>query len=384
MELASNPNNNMSPGKRDILNLSPEELKEELTAMGEKPFHAGQIIRWMYKGTTSFQEMSDLSGSLQRKLDSRFFVGTLQQLKRLVSSDHQAIKYLYLLLDDNIIECVVLKYHHGVTLCLSTQVGCAMGCRFCASTRGGLVRNLTAGEMEAQVLSVQRDLTGHDSGNLGGLVLMGCGEPLNNYVNVLKFIRQIHDPGGFDMGYRNITLSTCGLVPQMRRLAEEGLSINLAVSLHAPNDVLRRKIMKVANAYTIQEVVDAGRYYYEKTGRRVTFEYTLIRGLNDRPEHARELAALLDGFPCHINLIPLNENGQDGLRRSSEGSVHRFEMELEHAGKNVTRRRELGLDIQGACGQLKAAYLERKQDGSGRSDHGIRSIQSPGNPQENQ
>ena len=164
MELTSNPNNNMSPGKRDILNLSPEELKEEMTVMGEKPFHAGQITRWLYKGTTSFQEMSDLSGSLQSKLDSRFVIGTLQQLKRLVSSDHQAIKYLYLLLDDNIIECVVLKYHHGVTLCLSTQVGCAMGCRFCASTRGGLVRNLTAGEMVAQVLSVQRD---HGLGDIG-------------------------------------------------------------------------------------------------------------------------------------------------------------------------------------------------------------------------
>ena len=362
-ELHSDPKAK-TDAKSDILDLSFEELKAEMTSLGEKSFRADQIAKWLYKGAASFEEMTDLSKSLIQKLDRHYTIGTLRQLKRLVSSDNQTIKYLYLLSDDNIIECVVMKYYHGVTLCLSTQVGCAMGCSFCASTRGGRIRNLTAGEMTAQVLSVDRDLSGLGREQIGGLVLMGCGEPLDNYANTLKFIRQIHDPKGSHMGYRNITLSTCGLVPGMRALAEEGLSINLAVSLHAPNDAIRRKIMKIAHAYSIKEVVDAGRYYFEKTGRRVTFEYILIKGVNDRPEHARELSALLKGFPCHINLIPLNENGHSRQKRSSEESIRRFESELESAGKNVTRRREMGLDIQGACGQLKAAYSKNVQDGS--------------------
>jgi 23S rRNA (adenine2503-C2)-methyltransferase len=349
--------------RTDILELTLDELKSEMSALGEKPFRAGQIYKWLYKGAAHFEEMTDLSKTLIQKLNEHYTIGTLQQLKRLVSSDNHTIKYLYLLNDDNIIECVAMKYHHGVTLCLSTQVGCAMGCSFCASTTGGLIRSLTAGEMMDQVLSVNRDLAAHGKEQIGGLVLMGSGEPLDNYANTLKFIRQIHDPKGFNMGYRNITLSTCGLVPKMRALADEGLSINLAISLHAPNDAIRKNIMRIANAYSIEDVIDASRYYFEKTGRRITFEYALIKGINDQPEHAGELSTLLKGFPCHINLIPLNENEHSSQKRSNEDSIKRFAGILESAGMNVTRRREMGLDIQGACGQLKAAYLKKEKGG---------------------
>jgi 23S rRNA (adenine2503-C2)-methyltransferase len=359
------PDTKMRPDnqKPDIFDLSLEELKNEITSLGEKPFRAEQIYKWLYKEAASFEEMTDLSRALIQKLDEHFAIGTLQQLKRLVSSDNCTIKYLYLLSDNNIIECVAMKYHHGVTLCLSTQVGCAMGCSFCASTTGGLIRSLTTGEMMAQVLSVNRDLASQGREQIGGLVLMGSGEPLDNYANTLKFIRQIHDPRGFNMGYRSITLSTCGLVPRMRALADEGININLAISLHAPNDAIRREIMKIANAYSIKDVIDASKYYFEKTGRRITFEYALIRGINDQPEHARELSALLKGFPCHINLIPLNENEHSSQKRSREDSIKRFESVLESAGMNATRRREMGLDIQGACGQLKAAYLKKEKGG---------------------
>lgn len=349
--------------KSDILNMSLEELKDEVVSIGEKPFRAEQIYKWLYKGAASFEEMTDLSKPLIQKLSDHFIIGGLKEIERLVSSDNNTIKYLYLLADNNIVECVSMEYHHGITLCLSTQVGCKMGCSFCASTTGGLVRNLTAGEMMAQVLAVNRDLALLGKDRLGGLVLMGSGEPLDNYKNTLEFIRKVHDPKAFNMGYRNITLSTCGLVPKMRALAEEEISINLAISLHAPNDTIRREIMKIANAYSILDVVNASKYYFEKTGRRITFEYALIKGVNDKTEHARELCTLLKGFPCHINIIPLNEVEHSDQRRSTEESIYHFINILESTGINVTRRREMGLDIQGACGQLKATYLKGEKQG---------------------
>jgi len=348
--------------KKDILDRSLDELKADMAAMGEKPFRGEQVYRWLYKGVSSFEEMTNLSKQLIAKLNEHYELKPLKTLKRLVSSDMHTIKYLYLLSDNNIIECVAMKYHHGVTLCLSTQIGCAMGCSFCASTTGGLVRNLTAGEMTAQVLESNKDLIAHGWGPINGLVLMGSGEPLDNYDNTMRFIHQIHEPKGLNMGYRNITLSTCGLVPKMRLLAEEDLSINLAVSLHAPTDEIRCKIMKIARVYPIRDVVNASRYYFDKTGRRVTFEYALIHGVNDRPQHAVQLAQLLKDFPCHINLIPLNENTHSKQRRSTDESIRRFIEILESYGLNATRRREMGLDIQGACGQLKNFYLSSKDE----------------------
>jgi len=344
--------------KIDILDLSLDELKSDMVSLGEKPFRGEQIFKWLYRGT-SFGDMTNLPKSLREKLESYFVIGTLQPLKRLISSDKHTIKYLYLLADNNIIECVVMKYYHGNTICLSTQVGCAMGCSFCASTTGGLIRQLTTGEMMAQVLEVNRDITKLGWKHVSNIVLMGSGEPLDNYENTLKFLYQVHDPKGYNMGWRNITLSTCGLVPKMRLLADEGLNINLAVSLHASNNRIRKKIMKIANVYSIEEIIEASRYFYEKTGRRVTFEYVLIGNINDKPEHALELSTLLKGFPSHVNLIPLNENKNSNYKRSKDSTVHKFMSVLKSAGINVTIRREMGLDIQGACGQLKAAFLEK-------------------------
>lgn len=349
-----------SKDKIDVLDRSLEELKADLVSLGEKSYRAEQVYQWLYKGASDFSEMTNLSKALIQKLQSRYAIGMLAQQKRLVSSDQHTIKYLYLLSDNNIIECVVMKYHHGNTICLSTQVGCAMGCSFCASTTGGLVRQLTAGEMMAQILEVNRDIDGLGWQPVNGVVLMGSGEPLDNYANTMKFLHQVHHPEGYNLGWRNITLSTCGLVPKMRLLADEGLGINLAVSLHAPNDRIRQSIMRIANAYPIQEVVEASRYYFEQTGRRVTFEYALIHHVNDRPEHASELASLLAGFPCHINLIPLNENRHSSQKRSRQETIKKFASILNSAGINATHRREMGLDIQGACGQLKAAYLEQQ------------------------
>ena len=343
----------------DLLSMTPEEIGEAVAGLGEKPFRAKQIFKWLYRGATDFTEMTDLPKGLIRKLGEKHTICRLREEAKKISSDGHTIKYLFLLPDDHIIECVEMEYHHGITLCLSTQVGCRMRCSFCTSTTGGLLRHLTPGEMCAQVLAVNRALAQRGKPELHGLVLMGSGEPLDNYDNTLKFLRLIHEPDGLNMGYRNITLSTSGLVPRMRDLAEEGIPINLAVSLHASNDRIRREIMPVASAYSIADLMDASRTYFEKTGRRVTFEYALIRGKNDGIDHARELAALLRDFPSHVNVIPLNEVPHAGYKRSSEEQIRLFMEELKRCGVNVTRRRELGLDIEGACGQLKASHLKR-------------------------
>lgn len=349
--------------KTDILSKSLDEIKRDLISMGEKSFRGEQIYEWLYKkGVTSFHEMTNLPQTLILKLESQYSIGTLRLLKRLISKDRHTIKYLYLLGDNNIIECVVMKYHHGNTLCLSTQVGCAMGCSFCASGAGGLVRNLSVGEMTAQLLKTDRDISELGWGRITGMVLMGSGEPLDNYDNTLEFLHQSHNPKGFNMGWRSITLSTCGMVPKIRLLADEGISINLAVSLHASNDEMRRRIMRIANVYSIKDVIEASRYYFEKTGRRVTFEYALIQDENDKPEHAEELAYILREFPCHVNLIPLNENMHSSSKRSRIQVINKFESVLKSAGISVTRRREMGLDIQGACGQLKASFLNGTAD----------------------
>jgi 23S rRNA (adenine2503-C2)-methyltransferase len=324
----------------------------------EKPFRAKQVYQWIYKGVSNFEEMTDIPKPLKEKLSSRFYIGGIRVLKKLISKDDSTRKYLFLLQDHNIIECVVMKYYYGNTLCLSTQVGCRMGCKFCESTKQGLVRNLEPGEMMAQVLQANRDLNSPNQRSIRNIVLMGSGEPLDNYDNTLKFLRLLHAPEGWNMSYRNMTLSTCGLIPGIMKLAEENIPLTLSISLHAPNDDIRRQLMPVASAYGVSEIIDAAKEYFNKTGRRVTFEYSLIHGVNDKQENALELAARLKGFPCHVNVIPVNEIKDSEFTRSNEFEIRQFIKILQDSGIQVTRRRELGQDIQGACGQLKRGYLD--------------------------
>lgn len=344
----------------DIAGMTLSELKETAAALGEKPYRGGQIFKWVYQGAQAFEDMTNLPKGFLEILQNHCRFTVLREHARVPSKDGTTIKYLFLLPDDHIIECVVMEYHHGNALCLSTQVGCRMGCGFCASQAEGFVRNLTPGEMTAQVLAAQRDLHSRGRKGLSNLVLMGSGEPLDNYDNTLKFLRLIHDPEGFNLGYRHITVSTCGLVKGMRSLAREGLPVNLAVSLHSVRDTVRRQLMPSAAANSVGDIVDAARAYAQETGRRVTFEYALIQGVNDSPEDARMLASLLKGFPSHVNLIPLNEGPHTPLKRSGEEAARRFLEVLTAHKVQATRRRTLGLDIGGACGQLKASRIQQK------------------------
>ena len=348
----------MTGAKVDILGLMPHEIIEGLQEMGEQAFRGKQVISWLYKGVNSFEDMTNLPKTTRKKLEDTYIIGSVKQIDKRISKKGDTIKYLCLLADHNIIECVVMKYNYGNTLCLSTQVGCRMGCSFCASTKQGLVRNLEAGEMVAQVVMANSQLGQEGERGIRNIVLMGSGEPLDNYDNVIKFLRLVHHPDGLNISYRNITLSTCGLVPKMIKLAQENIPITLSISLHAPNDELRKKIMPVASAYRVDEVIEAGRYYYQKTGRRVTFEYSLIDRLNDNVKDARELAHKLKDFSCHVNVIPINEIEGVPIKRSSESRIQAFVHTLKSLGVHVTRRRELGQDIEGACGQLKRRYLD--------------------------
>ncbi|HZJ57749.1 MAG TPA: 23S rRNA (adenine(2503)-C(2))-methyltransferase RlmN [Clostridia bacterium] len=343
----------------DILDKSPAEIVEILKQIGEQGFRGKQVVNWLYKGIEDFDDMTNLPMTVRTKLRERYVIGRVNQMEKIVSDKGDTIKYLCLLHDDNIIEDVVMGYDYGNTLCLSTQVGCRMGCSFCESTRQGLIRNLEVGEMVAQVLMANTDMgtVGTGERNIRNIVLMGSGEPLDNYDNVVKFLRLIHDPETLNIGYRNITLSTCGLVPGIRRLADEDMPITLAISLHAPNDKLRRRIMPAASAYGILEIVEAAKYYFERTGRRVSFEYSLMDGINDGSDEAMELGKLLGDFPCHVNVIPINTIEGAPYNRSPEARIQLFEKNLRSAGIQVTRRRELGQDIGGACGQLKSGYL---------------------------
>jgi len=347
--------------KQDILDKSPEEITDILKQIGEPSFRGKQLLNWLYRGTKSFEDMTNLPKHTRIKLKERYMIGRVKQIKKMTSDNSDTIKYLCLLHDSNIIECVVMRYDYGNTLCLSTQVGCRMGCSFCESTRQGLIRNLEVGEMVGQVLMVNADLGEAEKRNIRNVVLMGSGEPLDNYDNVVKFLNLIHDPNTLNISFRNITLSTCGLVPRMRELADMDIPITLAVSLHAPNDESRRRIMPVASAYSVREVVEAAKYYFERTGRRVSFEYSLMEGVNDGVEQAEELGRLLEDFPCHVNIIPINTIEGAPYRRSPEVRIQLFEKSLRSAGIQVTRRRELGHEIGGACGQLKRGYVDTLQ-----------------------
>nr|WP_027870240.1 23S rRNA (adenine(2503)-C(2))-methyltransferase RlmN [[Eubacterium] cellulosolvens] len=338
----------------DIKSMLPDELKEALAKMGEKPFRAGQIFEWLHgKRVENYVDMTNLSKNLREKLSDSYPLTALSCVREEVSKVDGTRKYLFALPDNNVIESVWMKYHHGNSVCISSQVGCRMGCRFCASTLGGLVRSLTASEMLEQVYQIQR-LTGERVSNI---VIMGSGEPLENYENVVRFVRLVSHEKGLNLSQRNITISTCGIVPNIRRLADEELSVTLAISLHAPTDEKRKNLMPIANKYSIAEIMDACRYYFSRTGRRLTFEYALTGGQNDSDEDAAELARLLSRLNCHVNLIPVNPVRERSFIRPDRTAVLEFQNKLENFGINVTIRREMGSDINGACGQLRKSYL---------------------------
>lgn len=337
-------------GKPDIKSMTLEEVKQQLAGLGEKSFRAGQLYEWMHrKLARGYEEMSSLSGELRKRLAEQFTYTALEAVRIQESKADGTKKFLFRLEDGNEVETVWMRYKHGNSVCISSQVGCRMGCRFCASTIDGLERSLTASEMLDQIYAVTL-LTGERVSNV---VVMGIGEPLDNYDNLLRFIRLLTDENGLHISQRNLTVSTCGLVEQMKRLAEEKLQITLALSLHAATDEKRRKLMPVANRYSLEELMEACAYYFNKTGRRITFEYSLVRDVNDTQKDAQLLAALVRGLNCHVNLIPVNPIEERDFRESGQENIRRFKEKLERNRINVTVRREMGRDIDGACGQLR-------------------------------
>ena len=341
----------------DLKSQMLSELQQEMEQLGEPKFRAKQISSWMHeKLADSFDEMTNLPKSLREKLQQRYEWVRLELVQVQQSDQDRTCKFLFRLPDGNVIESVRMKYHHGNSVCISSQAGCRMGCRFCASTLEGLVRNLTPSEMLEQVYQITRD-TGE---RVSHVVVMGTGEPLDNFDNLLRFIELLTGEGGQNLSQRNVTVSTCGLVPKIRELAEKKLQITLALSLHAPNQEKRRELMPVANKYELSSVIDACKTYVELTGRRITFEYSLVAGANDSPENAKELADLIKGINCHVNLIPVNPIKERNYKRPKGEAVQGFKNKLEKYGINVTIRREMGQDIDGACGQLRKKYMERQ------------------------
>ena len=344
--------------KTQLLGFTPEELAAFFKAQGQPAFRAKQVFAWLHQGVP-FEKMSNLPKALRETLQSTCIDNPVSVLETIESKIDGTIKLLYRLPDDHVIEGVLMRYKYGNTLCLSTQVGCRMGCKFCASTLDGCARSLTPAEMLGQIVCANGILAAQGEGQkVGNIVLMGSGEPFDNYDNVVRFLRILRMEGGLCIGMRSVSLSTCGLVPQMRRFAEENLPVTLSLSLHAPNDAIRQQTMPVAKKYSMEEVLDACRYYIEKTGRRVIFEYALVHGVNASPEQAAELAGKLRGMQCHVNLIPLNAVPERGLQGVTEREVDTFRKALEAKNISVTRRREMGDDIEGACGQLRRRYLK--------------------------
>ena len=344
--------------KLDIKSMHINELEDLLQELGEPKFRAKQIFDWLHaKQVDSFGEMTNLSKGLREKLSETASINGVEMVRKLVSQMDGTRKYLFALSDGAIIESVLMKYEHGNTVCISTQVGCRMGCKFCASTLDGVERGLTAGEMLSQIYAIQKDC----GERVHGTVLMGSGEPLDNYDNVVKFLRLINDPRGQNMGQRHITLSTCGLVDKMYDLAEEDLQITLAVSLHAPNDGIRTQTMPIAKVYSMEKLLQACRDYAEKTKRRITFEYALIHGVNDGDEHAWELVKKLRDMLCHVNLIPVNDVKERNYVKSTAERVKRFASILNENGVETTVRRKLGSDIDAACGQLRRSHIKENE-----------------------
>lgn len=342
----------------DLKSMTMEELEACITELGEKKFRAGQIYQWLHeKLVENYNQMTNLSQTFREKLQDQYPLTKLKMLEMQESAIDGTRKYLFELSDGNVIESVWMKYHHGNSVCISSQVGCRMGCRFCASTLDGLERNLLPSEMLEQIYGIIR----HTGERVSNVVVMGTGEPLDNYDNLLRFIQLLTAEKGQHISQRNITVSTCGLVEKMRQLAEEKLQITLALSLHAPTDEKRRELMPVANKYSLKELIPACQYYFEQTGRRITFEYSLVAGVNDTEEEAEELIALIQHLNCHVNLIPVNPIKERNYRQSGRDNILRFKNKLEKNKINVTIRREMGRDIDGACGQLRRRYtLQRK------------------------
>ncbi|MDD7390214.1 MAG: 23S rRNA (adenine(2503)-C(2))-methyltransferase RlmN [Lachnospiraceae bacterium] len=337
----------------DVRAMYPEELEALILSLGEKKFRAKQLFEWLHKKkAASFQDMTNLSAAFRSRLEQETELVTLKPVQELISQVDGTRKYLFELADGNVIESVWMEYKHGNSVCISSQAGCRMGCRFCASTLNGLERNLTASEMLEQVYRIS-SITGKRVDNV---VIMGSGEPLDNYDNVLRFLHLITDPGAGGISRRNITLSTCGLVPEIRRLADENPGVTLALSLHAADDETRRTLMPIARKYALSEILPACDYYFEKTGRRVSYEYSLVKGVNDTAEEADKLSALLKGRNCHVNLIPVNPVKEREFETVTRAHAGQFKNMLEKNGINATIRREMGRDIQGACGQLRRSY----------------------------
>lgn len=346
--------------KQDIKSLTLEELTQVIRQMGDKPFRAKQIYQWLHqKLVTDFDAMGNIPKTLRDQLKEQFTLTALHPVDVKISQIDGTRKYLFRLADGNVIESVWMQYHHGNSVCISSQVGCRMGCRFCASTLDGLERNLTTSEMLDQIYRIQT-LTGERVSNI---VIMGSGEPLDNYDNVIRFLHMISDESGLNISQRNITLSTCGIVPNILKLADEDVQITLALSLHAPNDEVRKNLMPIANRYSLKEILPACRNYFEKTGRRLTFEYSLVSGVNDNLEEAKALTALLKDMHGHVNLIPVNPIKERDYRQSDRKAIEAFKVYLEKHGINVTIRREMGRDINGACGQLRKSFLEEESKG---------------------
>ncbi len=342
----------------DSKSMLPEELKELAVQMGEKAFRGTQLFSWMHeKRVGSYEEMTNLPAAFRERLAEEYPLTIPECVEMQVSKLDGTRKFLFRLEDGNVVESVWMQYHHGNSVCISTQVGCKMGCRFCASTLGGWIRNLKPSEMLEQIYQIQR-ITGERVSNI---VLMGTGEPMDNYEAVVRFIHLISHEKGLHISQRNITVSTCGIVPKIWEFAEEDLAVTLALSLHAPTDEKRRELMPIANRYSLREVLEACKYYYDMTGRRLTFEYSLVGGKNDTEEDARQLAELLRGLNCHVNLIPVNPIKERDNVQSGQKVIEAFKNKLEKYRINVTIRREMGRDIDGACGQLRKSYMDKKE-----------------------
>lgn len=348
----------------DLRSLTYEKLCEEIKAMGLPAFRAKQIYEWLHqKRAGSYDEMTNLPAALRERLKSEYPLAAVSVERKLVSKFDGTVKYLFRLGDGEHVEGVRMAYKRGGSLCISTQCGCRMGCTFCASTLTGLCRNLTPSEMLSEVYLAAKDAE-ENGEKIASIVLMGIGEPLDNFDNVMDFLTIVTSEQGFNMGMRHISLSTCGLVDKIYKLAEKKLQLTLSVSLHAPNDEIRRRTMPVARRYPIDELIKACRDYFDTTGRRISFEYALIDGVNDQPEHAMELIALLKGMGAHVNLIPVNKVNETGYRRGKRETVEAFCKLLNDNGQNATIRRELGSDINAACGQLRRSVMDKEHGGT--------------------
>ena len=343
--------------KTDIKSLTLEELTQEIKGLGEPAFRAKQLYEWMHvRMAGDYDDMSNIPKALKEKCREHFEYTSLKQVRMQESALDGTRKFLFGLADGNVIESVWMEYRFGVSVCISSQVGCRMGCRFCASTLDGLERNLRPSEMLDQIYAMSRIL----GKKVSRVVVMGSGEPMDNYDNLLRFVQLLTDENGLNMGQRNLTVSTCGIVPRIRQLAEQHLQINLALSLHASNDAKRKQLMPIANEYSLTEVMDACRYYFDQTGRQLTFEYALVGGVNDTEEDAAELIRLLKDLNCIVNLIPVNPIKERNYTETGHSQVVAFKNKLEKSGINVTIRREMGRDIDGACGQLRRRHLNEQ------------------------